>query len=67
MAYKTMIKLIENANAQLMGGSWTEEEYYAYRDTQQNKLDVFYANGRLTQQQYEELTNMWLTPNEDDN
>lgn len=66
MAYKTMKKLIENANSNVISGSWSAEEYEAYKLIQQNKLDVFYANGRLTQAQYEELTGMWLTPNENE-
>lgn len=65
MAYKTMKKLIENANANVIGGIWSDIEYEEYKLAQQNKLDVFYANGRLTQAQYEELTGMWLVPNED--
>lgn len=54
-----MKKLILNANAQLENGTWTQDEYNEYKAAQQNKIDVFYANGRLTQEQYEELTGMW--------
>lgn len=63
MAYTTMKKLILNANTKLESGQWSTVEYDEYKESQQNKLDVFFANGRLSQQQYEELTGMWLTPN----
>ena len=66
MTYSTMKKLIANANARLQSGAWTEEEYFAYKATQQNKLDVFFEKGRLTQSQYEELTDMWLEPNSEE-
>lgn len=65
MTYSTMKKLIANANAKLQSGAWTETQFLDYKAMQQNKLDVFYAKGRLTETQYEELTDMWLTPNED--
>ncbi len=64
MTYTTMKKLIANANAKLQSGAWTEAQFLEYKASQQNKLDVFYAKGRLTEAQYEELTDMWLTPNE---
>lgn len=60
MTYSTMKKLILNANAKYQSGVWTEEEYNEYKQEQQNKLDVFYAKGRLTDSQYEELTGLWL-------
>ena len=63
MTYTTMKKLIANANAQFQSGAWTETQYLEYKAAQQNKLDVFYAKGRLTTDQYEELTGMWLEPN----
>ena len=59
MAYTTMKKLIDNANAKRASGAWTEDEYSAYRESAQTKLDVFFAGGRLTQGQYEELSNSW--------
>lgn len=55
-----MKKLILNANAQFQSGAWTSEDYEEYKNAQQNKIDVFYANGRLTQAQYEELTGLWI-------
>ena len=60
MVYVTMKKLIVNANARYEQGSMTKEEYGAYREATLRKLDVFYAAGRLTDAQYEELTGMWL-------
>ena len=60
-----MKKLIENANLKLQNNIWTVEEYEIYKLSQQNKIDVFYAKGRLTQAQYETLTDMWLVPNEE--
>lgn len=66
MTYKTMKKLILNANAQFQGGNWTQDEYKEYQSTQQNKIDVFYAKGRLTEAQYEELTGLWIPENEED-
>ena len=64
MIYSTVKKLIKNANAQYQAGVWTIDEYIGYKNTQQNKLDVFFAKGRLTQLQYEELTGMWLSVND---
>lgn len=63
MIYTTMLKLIKNANAKLQSGAWSVEEYLVYRHAQQDKLDVFYAKGRLTEAQYSELTDLWLEPN----
>lgn len=60
MTYSTMKKIIANANAKYQSGAWNAEEYLAYKAVQQNKLDVFYAKGRLAEAQYEELTEMWL-------
>ncbi len=60
MAYSTMKKLITNANGKLQDGSLTKEQYDEYREGQQKKLDVFFATGRLTEAQYEELTRMWI-------
>ena len=60
MVYTTMKKLIANANAQYQSGAWDKTQYTDYKTAQQNKLDVFYAKGRLIEAQYEELTEMWL-------
>ena len=64
MAYTTMKKLINNAVSKYLSGDWTAEEYETYRAAEQRKLDVFYANGRLTEGQYQELTNLWVDPQE---
>ena len=63
MIYTTMKKLILNANAKVQSGAWSAEEYEEYKASQQNKLDIFFAKGRLTEAQYEELTDLWLVPN----
>lgn len=60
MTYSTMKKLIKNANAKYQSGAWTAEEFLAYKAAQQNKLDVFFAKGRLTEGQYNELTDLWV-------
>lgn len=65
MTYNMMKKLILNANAKVIKGTWTTEEFEAYKTAQQKKIDVFYAAGRLTEEQYEELTGLWAVPNED--
>ena len=62
MTQTTMKKLIKNANAKFLSGAWTAEEFLAYKASQQNKLDVFFAKGRLNDAQYEELTDMWINP-----
>jgi len=59
-----MSKLITNANAKYEAKAWTSEQYIDYRELQQNKLDVFYAKGRLTESQYNELADMWLDTKE---
>ncbi len=63
MAYTSMKKLILNANAQFENGNWTAEEYTVYKEQQMNKLDVFFAKGRLTTAQYEELTSLFIEVN----
>ena len=60
MVYVTMKKLISNAVAKYQSEIWTREEYEEYKGAQQHKLDVFYALGRLTELQYEELTGVWV-------
>ena len=60
MAYSTMKKLIRNANARFESGEWDQEAYEAYKEAQGNKLDVFFAAGRLTEGQYEELAGLWV-------
>ena len=60
MTYSVMKKLIENAVSKYQSGIWPAEEYEAYKEAQQRKLDVFYATGRLTEAQYEELSGLWV-------
>ena len=55
-----MKKLIKNANARYESGEWDQEAYEAYKEAQSNKLDVFFAAGRLTEGQYEELVGLWV-------
>lgn len=64
MAYITMKKLILNANTQYQNGVWSAEEYLVYKATQNNKLDVFFAKGRISESQYDELTGLWIEINE---
>ena len=60
MAYTTMKKLIRNANIKNQTGAWSLEQYEIYRETQQKKLDVFFAAGRITEAEYGELSGMWI-------
>ncbi len=59
MIYNTMKKLIVNAIKRYSDGLMGEEEYTSYKESTQRKLDVFYANGRLAESQYDELSGMW--------
>lgn len=61
MTYTTMKKLIANANAKYQSGAWSQVKYNDYKDSQQNKLDVFFAKNRITEEQYDELTDLWIT------
>lgn len=58
MAYKCMLKLINNQNAQLEKGSITPEDYAAWKENTMNKLDVFLTCNRISEDQYTELTGM---------
>ena len=49
-----------NANVKFQSGYWSADQYGTYREAQQRKRDVFYANDRLTEAQYEELTGLWI-------
>ena len=60
MAYTSMKKLITNENNKYNSEMITAEEYDLWKENTQNKLDVFFACGRLTQSQYEELTAMLI-------
>jgi hypothetical protein len=58
MAYTTMKKLITNQNNKLTNGTISQEDYDLWKESAQNKLDVFMACNRLTNAQYEELVGM---------
>lgn len=58
MAYRSMLKLINNENALLDAGRVTSEEYAAWKENTMNKLDVFLACNRITEDQYQELVGM---------
>lgn len=58
MSYKSMKKLIENQNLLLAKGAISEAEYTIWKVSAMNKLDVFLAFNRLTEEQYEELVGM---------
>lgn len=58
MAYKSMLKLISNENALLESKQISTEEYAAWKESTMNKLDVFLACNRITEEQYQELVGM---------
>lgn len=58
MAYRSMVKLINNENALYEAGRVTAEEYAAWKENTMNKLDVFLACNRITEEQYQELVGM---------
>ena len=59
MAYKTMLKRINDRNLLLETGAITEAEYAAWKEIELNKLDVFMSCNRLTASQYEELVGLF--------
>jgi hypothetical protein len=59
MAYSTMRKLINNQNNKLNNGTITQDDYNIWKESAQNKLDVFLACNRLTSAQYEELVGLF--------
>lgn len=61
MAYISMKKLITNQNNKYNARMVAAEDYNAWKEVTQNKLDVFLACNRLSAVQYEELTGMLLT------
>lgn len=58
MAYKSMLKLITAENAAYEKGRVSDAEYVIWKESTMNKLDVFLACNRLTEEQYAELTGM---------
>lgn len=60
MAYTTMKKLITNQNIKYNNGVISDDSYRLWKTSTLNKLDVFLACDRITQEQYEELNNLLL-------
>ncbi len=58
MAYRSMLKLINNENALKESGAISDEEYATWKESTMNKLDVFLACNRITEAQYQELVGM---------
>ena len=58
MAYRSMLKLINAENSSYDKGQITDAEYIAWRENTMNKLDVFLACNRITEEQYTELVGM---------
>lgn len=58
MAYRSMVKLINNENALFEAGRVTAEEYTSWKSNTMNKMDVFLACDRITEDQYQELVGM---------
>ena len=58
MAYRSMLKLITAENSAYDKGHVTDAEYVAWKENTMNKLDVFLACNRITEEQYTELVGM---------
>lgn len=58
MAYRSLVKLINNENALYEAGKVTAEEYASWKENTMNKMDVFLACDRITDDQYQELAGM---------
>lgn len=63
--YNVMKKLILNDNNKYENGNITKDEYVALKEEHQSKLDVFYACGRISKTQYDDLRDLFLRPEED--
>lgn len=59
MIYSTMKKLVTNQKNKFINEEITEESYNIWKETTQNKLDIFFACNRLTESQYKELTELF--------
>lgn len=66
MAYSTMKKLINNANLKYKNGSITAEKYEQYKADYTKKLNVFYAVGQLTEEEYTELMGLLIDTSVDE-
>lgn len=54
-AYTTMKKLIDTLNRKYETGRISEGEYTVTAETYKKRMDVFYANDRLSDEEYSEL------------
>ena len=64
MVYNNMKKVIEKGNKDFQAGLMSQEEYENFKSTNMNKLDVFLMRDRITSEQYEELSGMFIPSNE---
>ena len=64
MIYSNMKKDIEKGNKEFESGLMTQEEYENFKTTNMNKLDAFLMRDRITSEQYEELSGMFIQSNE---
>lgn len=58
MVYNSARLLIQNTLNKKENGSMTEDEFNLWKETMENKLNVFYLMNRLTESQYKELSSM---------
>lgn len=58
MVYNSARLLIQNTLNKKENGSMTEDEFNLWKETMENKLNVFYLMNRLTESQYRELSSM---------
>ena len=54
-AYTTMKKLIDTLNKKYESARISEAAYTVTAETYKKRMDVFYANGRLSDEEYSEL------------
>ena len=54
-AYTTMKKLIDTLSRKYESGRIDEGAYAVTAETYKKRIDVFYANGRLSDEEYSEL------------
>lgn len=58
MTYKNCKKVIENTVHKKDTGVITAKEFEAFKSDMTTKLDVFLLNGRINEQEYNELIGM---------
>lgn len=61
MIYNTLKKTITYQNNSYNKGTCSAESYNQWKDSTLNKMDVFLLCDRITQAQYEELSEILLT------